>query len=75
MFHPANQIRLDPGWDSSIEFYPVLINTHAKFEKLFKGFRKFRGVTWVASPELILKFFDDDFGFEKMELVVGDKLV
>ena len=75
MFHPANQIRLDPGWDSSIEFYPVLINTHAKFEKLFKGFRKFRGVSWVASPELILKFFDDDFGFEKMELVVGDKLV
>ena len=75
MFHPKGQIKLDTGWDSNIDFYPLLINTPAKFEKLFKGYRKLRAVTWVGSPELILKFFDDQFGFEEIELVVGDKLV
>ena len=75
MFHPKGQIKLDTGWDSNIDFYPLLINSPAKFDKLFKGYRKLRAVTWVGSPELILKFFDDQFGFEDIELVVGDKLV
>ena len=40
MFHPKGQIKLDAGWDSNIDFYPMLINSSAKFEGLFKGFRK-----------------------------------
>ena len=75
MFRPKGQIKLDTGWDSNIDFYPLLINSPAKFEGLFKGFRKLRAVTWVTSPELVLKFFDGHFGLEEIELIVGDKIV
>ena len=75
MFHPKSQIKLDTGWDSNIDFYPLLINSPAKFEGLFKGFRKLRAITWVASPELVLKFFEAPFEFEEIELIVGDKIV
>ena len=75
MYNPKKQIRLDSGWDAGIEFHAKTIKTHAQFEKLFKGFHTLRGVTWVASPELLLKFFEPSFGFEKMELIVGDKMV
>ena len=75
MIGPKGQIKLDTGWDSNIDFYPLLINSPAKFEGLFKGFRKLRAVTWVTSPELVLKFFDGHFGFEEIELIVGDKMV
>ena len=75
MFHPKSQIKLDTGWDSNIDFYPLSITSPAKFEGLFKGFRKLRAVTYVTSPELVLKFFEAPFEFEEIELIVGDKIV
>ena len=75
MFHPKSQIKLDTGWDSNVDFYPLSITSPSKFEGLFKGFRKLRAVTWVTSPELVLKFFESPFEFEEIELIVGDKIV
>ena len=69
MFHPKSQIKLDTGWDSNVDFYPLSITSPSKFEGLFKGFRKLRAVTWVTSPELVLKFFESPFEFEEIELI------
>ena len=50
-----------------------VIRRKADFENLFDGFRKMKAISFVASPDLLLEFFDKR-GYEEIEILVGENL-
>jgi hypothetical protein len=50
-----------------------IIRRRADFENLFDGFCKMKAVSFVASPDLLLEFFDKR-GYEQIEILVGENL-
>ncbi len=52
---------------------PKLVSSKKDIDELFQGFASLRAISYVADPELLLKFFDE-FGYEAVEILVGEKL-
>jgi hypothetical protein len=50
-----------------------VITTRRDFETLFVGYDRLRAVSYVVSPDLLLRLFDPP-GFSRVEIVVGDNL-
>ena len=57
---------------ASRNVYPetIYLNRKSKWESLFKGFYKLRGVTYVTSPSFLLDLYAK-YDFEEVELVIG----
>lgn len=51
----------------------VVIRRGSKLDNLFKGFRRFRGISYVATPATILEFLDEH-AFDEVELILGENL-
>lgn len=60
-------------FSGSPSFRSQVINRRKDFEALFKGFTKMRAISYVASPNLLLEFLEQQ-GYTELELVVGDSL-
>lgn len=50
-----------------------VISKPKDFGSLFEGFKVLRAISYVASPLLILDFFDR-YNYEKVEILIGEKL-
>lgn len=50
-----------------------VITKRRDFEGLFEGFQVLKAVTYVASPDLLLEFFEKR-GYREVEVVVGENL-
>lgn len=50
-----------------------VISRRKDFNSLFEGFTSLRAISYVTSPELLLSL-RKEYGFEQIELVVGDSL-
>ncbi|MEK7286958.1 MAG: hypothetical protein AAB091_00150 [Elusimicrobiota bacterium] len=51
----------------------MIIARRKDFETLFEGFSSLKAITYVASPELLLEFFDKR-GYGEVEILVGENL-
>lgn len=67
----AQTTLLDLGLGSRLN--TVVISRRRDFEKLFEGFTRLRAISYVSSAELVLEFLDQ-WGFEEIELLVGDNI-
>ena len=56
----------------SRNIYPetIYLNRKSKWENLFSGFHKLRGVTYVTSPSFLIDLYSK-YDFEQVELVIG----
>ena len=57
---------------SSKKTYPetIYLNRKSKWENLFRGFYKLRGVTYVTSPSFLIDLYSN-YDFEEVELIIG----
>ena len=57
---------------SSKKAYPetIYLNRKSKWENLFRGFYKLRGVTYVTSPSFLIDLYSN-YDFEEVELIIG----
>lgn len=57
---------------ASRNVYPetIYLNRKSKWESLFNGFYKLRGVTYVTSPSFLLDLYSK-YDFDEVELVIG----
>ena len=68
--------RIIPGKEikksSSKKAYPetIYLNRKSKWENLFRGFYKLRGVTYVTSPSFLIDLYSN-YDFEEVELIIG----
>lgn len=69
---PAADLALFPTAPPS-PIKTFIIRRGSKLDNLFKGFRRFRGISYVASPSSILEFLDDH-AFQEVELILGENL-
>ena len=51
----------------------LVISQRQDFENLFKGFDKLKAISYVASLDLLLEFFDRN-GYSEVEVLVGENL-
>ena len=67
------QTALKVGLDMNMEIKTIVLKRQKDFDALFfdQQFTSLRAITWVASPQLLLKYFEE--GYERIELIVGDK--
>ncbi|MBI1869579.1 MAG: phospholipase D family protein [Chlamydiae bacterium] len=54
-------------------FQTRLIYRRKDFDELFEGFTSLKAISYVASPDLILEFFERR-GYEHVEILVGENL-
>jgi hypothetical protein len=57
----------------SAELRTHIIRRTSKLDGLFAGFRRFRGISYGASPEVVLELIER-YGYEQVELVLGENL-
>jgi hypothetical protein len=50
-----------------------IVRRTSKLDGLFGGFRRFRGISYGASPEVVLELIER-FGYEHVELILGENL-
>ena len=53
------------------ELRTLVIAKRSDFDSLFRGFKQLRAVTYVATPRLLLQFFER-FNFDRVQLVLGE---
>ena len=59
--------------NGSLQLKTAIITRRQDFDALFEGFETLRAVSFVASPLLLLDFFNQR-GFSNVEIVVGESL-
>jgi hypothetical protein len=69
----AAEAALFPAPAARHDFKTLIIKRGSKLDNLFKGFRRFRGISYVATPATILEFLDDH-AFDEVELILGENL-
>lgn len=63
---------INDGNGTSFNFNLLMITQKGDFDNLFKKAEKIRGVTYMASPKLVLDYFEKKNLFE-LELIIGDR--
>ena len=59
--------------ENKMNWKTKVISKPKDFGSLFEGFKVLKAISYVASPLLILDFFDR-YNYEKVEILIGEKL-
>ena len=51
----------------------IVLKRKSQWDRLFNGFNRLQGITYVSSPGFLLDLFDDD-KFDEIDLLIGDGL-
>ena len=68
-----NVLMSQPTLFTETFFQTRIIQRRKDFEGLFEGFTSLKAISYVASPDLLLEFFEKR-GFTRIEILVGENL-